>query len=116
MSSLHESTREITTRSGNLHSNLIARPGQQMRRLGLVGCIYYVIVLWFPEDMQLLSLKSRILLLLIVVKNPKWTNAVGIIYGTFCIIGILATLASAVTVIWFRDDIVIKACRYQRWT
>ncbi|KAG0357176.1 hypothetical protein BG005_003840 [Podila minutissima] len=44
------------------------------------------------------------------IKNPKWTNAVGIIYGTFCIIGILATLASAVTVIWFRDDIVIKAC------
>ncbi|KAG0089092.1 hypothetical protein BGZ92_005307 [Podila epicladia] len=44
------------------------------------------------------------------IKNPKWTSAVGIIYGTFCIVGILATLASAVTVIWFRDNIVIKAC------
>ncbi|KAG0040488.1 hypothetical protein BGZ82_002204 [Podila clonocystis] len=43
------------------------------------------------------------------IKNPKWTNATGIIYGTFCIVGILATLASAVMVIWFRDNIVIKA-------
>lgn len=46
--------------------------------------------------------------MLIIVQNPKWTNAVGIIYGILCIIGILATLAAAVMVIYYRDNIVIK--------
>ncbi|KAF9427607.1 hypothetical protein BGZ94_004579 [Podila epigama] len=46
-----------------------------------------------------------------VIKNPKWSSAVGIIYGTLCIISILATLLSAIMVIRYREHIVIKASR-----
>ncbi|KAG0273101.1 hypothetical protein BGZ95_011104 [Linnemannia exigua] len=43
------------------------------------------------------------------LQNPRWGNASGIVFGTLCIIGITMTLISAVLVVYFRDNIVIKA-------
>ncbi|KAF9546684.1 hypothetical protein EC957_009444 [Mortierella hygrophila] len=43
------------------------------------------------------------------IQNPQWDNASGIVLGTLCIIGIVLTIISAVLVVYFRDNIVIKA-------
>ncbi|KAK3846161.1 MAG: hypothetical protein J3R72DRAFT_516456 [Linnemannia gamsii] len=43
------------------------------------------------------------------LQNPRWDSVSGIIFGTLCIIGIILTLISAVLVVHFRDNIVIKA-------
>ncbi|KAF9141058.1 hypothetical protein BGX30_005533 [Mortierella sp. GBA39] len=45
------------------------------------------------------------------IQNPRWDNASGIVLGTLCIIGIVLTIISAVLVVHFRDNIVIKASR-----
>ncbi|KAG9071059.1 hypothetical protein KI688_008602 [Linnemannia hyalina] len=43
------------------------------------------------------------------IQNPRWDNASGIVLGTLCIIGIVLTIISGVLVVYFRDNIVIKA-------
>ncbi|KAG0263745.1 hypothetical protein BG011_008174 [Mortierella polycephala] len=43
------------------------------------------------------------------MKNPSWQNANGIIYGIFCILGIICTLITAFLVFYYRKNIVIKA-------
>ncbi|KAI8602561.1 periplasmic binding protein-like I [Dissophora ornata] len=43
------------------------------------------------------------------IQNPRWDNVNGIIYGVFCILGILLTLAAMMAVIYFRKHIVLKA-------
>ncbi|KAF9294506.1 hypothetical protein BGZ88_003764 [Linnemannia elongata] len=45
------------------------------------------------------------------LQNPRWDNVSGIVFGTLCIIGIVLTIISAVLVVYFRDNIVIKAAR-----
>ncbi|KAF8936250.1 hypothetical protein BGZ58_004420 [Dissophora ornata] len=45
------------------------------------------------------------------IQNPRWDNVNGIIYGVFCILGILLTLAAMMAVIYFRKHIVLKAAR-----
>lgn len=49
-----------------------------------------------------------------LVQNPRWDNVSGIIIGSLCVIGVALTTISAVLVVYFRDNIVIKASRYIR--
>ncbi|KAF9904094.1 hypothetical protein EC991_003069 [Linnemannia zychae] len=43
------------------------------------------------------------------LQNPRWENVSGMVFGTLCIIGIVLTIISAVLVVYFRNNIVIKA-------
>ncbi|KAG0294926.1 hypothetical protein BGZ96_000163 [Linnemannia gamsii] len=43
------------------------------------------------------------------IENPRWDNASGIIIGSLCIIGVALTIISAMLVVSFRNNIVIKA-------
>lgn len=48
---------------------------------------------------------------IIVVQNMRWSGASGIVFGSFCIIGLAMTLGTAIFVLYHRNHIVIVASR-----
>ncbi|KAF9200341.1 hypothetical protein BGZ49_009434 [Haplosporangium sp. Z 27] len=43
------------------------------------------------------------------IRNPRWSDSGGAIYGVFCILAIVTTLIFAVLVYCYRDNIIVKA-------